>query len=128
MTLNSTDPFAYPVINPGLLSDEAGFDLHTIREALKAGRRFLNATAWQDWIVAEFGPSANATSDEAIDAYIRENALVVNHVSSTVAMGKRGDSKGALNPDLSVKGVKGLRVVDASAFVSPDISLLGLRP
>ncbi|KAI0757745.1 alcohol oxidase [Daedaleopsis nitida] len=116
LTLNSTDPFTYPIINPGLLSDEQGFDIYTMREALKAGRRFLNATAWKDWIVAEYGDSAKATSDDDIDAYIRKNALVVNHVSGTVAMGKQGESKGALNPDLSVKGVKGLRVVDASAF------------
>ncbi len=120
MTLNTTDPFTYPIINPGLLSDEAGFDIHTMREALKAGRRFLGAKAWKDWIVAEYGASANATTDEAIDEYIRANALVVNHVSGTVAMGKSGSTgkgSGALNPDLTVKGVKGLRVVDASIFV-----------
>ena len=93
-----------------------------MRQALKAGRRFLAANAWKDWIMAEYGDSANATSDADIDAYIRKNALVVNHVSGTVAMGKSGNMSkgaGALNPDLSVKGVKGLRVVDASAFVSP---------
>ncbi|TBU34310.1 aryl-alcohol-oxidase from pleurotus Eryingii [Dichomitus squalens] len=119
LTLNSTDPFTYPIINPGLLNDENGFDIYTMRQALKAGRRFLAANAWKDWIISEFGESANATSDADIDAYIRKNALVVNHVSGTVAMGKSGDSSkgaGALNPDLSVKGVKGLRVVDASAF------------
>ncbi len=103
-----------------MLSDETGFDIHTMREALKAGRRFLGANAWKDWIVAEYGASANATTDEAIDEYIRANALVVNHVSGTVAMGKSGSTdkgSGALNPDLTVKGVKGLRVVDASVFV-----------
>ncbi len=88
-----------------------------MREALKAGRRFFAANAWKDWIVSEFGESANATSDADIDAYVRKNALVVNHVSGTVAVGKKGDSKGALNPDFSVKGVKGLRVIDASVFV-----------
>ncbi|PIL30033.1 hypothetical protein GSI_07945 [Ganoderma sinense ZZ0214-1] len=119
LTLNTTDPFAYPLINPGLLNDAAGFDIYAMRQALKAGRGFLAADAWKGWIVAEYGASANATSDADIDAYIRKNALVVNHVSGTVAMGKRGDAgrgAGALNPDFSVKGVKGLRVVDASAF------------
>nr|VWO96845.1 Alcohol oxidase [Ganoderma boninense] len=119
LTLNSTDPFTHPLINPGLLNDEAGFDIYTMRQALKAGRRFLAADAWKGWIVAEYGASANATSDADIDAYIRKNALVVNHVSGTVAMGKSGAmgrGAGALNPDFSVKGVKGLRVVDTSAF------------
>ena len=94
-----------------------------MREALKAGRRFLGAEAWKDWIIAEYGDSASATSDDAIDEYIRKNALVVNHVSGTVAMGKQADAPakgaGAVNPDLTVKGVKGLRVIDASVFVRP---------
>ena len=120
LTLKTSSPWDYPNINPSLLSDDAGFDLYTMREALKAGRRFLGANAWRDWIISEFGPSANATTDEAIDEYIRANALVVNHVSGTVAMGKSGSTNrgdGALNPDLTVKGVRGLRVVDASVFV-----------
>ena len=53
---------------------------------------------------------------------MRANALVVNHVSGTVAMGKQADAPvkgaGAVNPDLTVKGVKGLRIVDASVVVS----------
>lgn len=120
MTLRSTNAFDYPIINPGLLSDEGGFDMHTMREALKAGRRFLQAPAWDSWIVGEYGDSANAQTDEEIEDFIRANALVVNHVSGTVAMGKRGTTgqgSGALNPDLTVKGTIGLRVVDASAFV-----------
>ena len=131
LTLTSTDPFTYPIINPGLLSDSEGFDAHTMREALRAGRRFLAADAWKDWIVEEFGASANATSDADIDAYVRANALVVNHVSGTVAMGKQADAPakgaGAVNPDLTVKGVKGLRVIDASVFVSSSFILCAAR-
>ena len=121
LTLNSTNAFDYPIINPGLLSDNGGFDIHTMREALKAGRRFLSAPAWSNWIVGEYGDSAAAQTDAEIEAFIRANALVVNHVSGTVAMGKAGTTaagSGALNPDLTVKGTVGLRVVDASAFVS----------
>ena len=95
--------------------------MYTMREALKAGRRFLEAPAWKDWIVREVGDSANAKTDAQIEDFIRKNALVVNHVSGTVAMGKSGDTgrgAGALDPHFSVKGAKGLRVVDASAFVS----------
>ncbi|KAI0321913.1 alcohol oxidase [Amylostereum chailletii] len=117
LTLNNTDPFTHPIINPGLLSDE--FDLYTMREALKTGRRFMNASAWNSWIVAEYGDFAAAQTDEQIEAYIRANALVVNHVVGTVGMGKAGSlakGAGALNPDLTVKGVQGLRVIDASAF------------
>lgn len=92
-----------------------------MREALKAGREFLQAPAWQEWIVKEHGESANAQTDAEIDDFIRANALVVNHVSGTVALGKKGiiaKGAGALNPDFTVKGTIGLRVIDASAFVS----------
>ena len=120
LTLKSSNAFDYPIINPGLLGDSAGFDLYTMREALKAGRRFLGAPSLSNYILGEVGDSASAKSDDAIDAFIKANALVVNHVSGTAAMGKTGSTgkgSGVLNSDLTVKGVSGLRVVDASAFV-----------
>ncbi|KAI0730887.1 alcohol oxidase [Earliella scabrosa] len=119
LTLKSSSPWEYPIINPGLLSDQGGFDMYTMREALKAGRRFLEAPAWKDWIVREVGDSANAKTDAQIEDFIRKNALVVNHVSGTAAIGKSGTTakgSGVLNSDLTVKGTIGLRVVDASAF------------
>ena len=121
LTLKTSSPWDYPNINPSLLSDDAGFDLYTMREALKAGRKFLQASAWKDWIVEEYGASVSAQTDDEIDAYIRANAVVVNHVSGTVALGAPNTiakGAGALNPDFTVKGTIGLRVVDASAFVS----------
>ncbi len=121
MTLKTSSAWDYPIINPGLLSDEAGFDLYVMREALKAGRKFLQAPAWDAWIVKEHGDSATAQTDEEIDEFIRQNAVVVNHVSGTVALGKKNTlakGAGALNPDFTVKGTIGLRVVDASTFVS----------
>ena len=122
--LNTTNPFAHPVTNPRFLSDP--YDLYTMHDALKASRRFMNASAWSAWIVAEYGDFAAAQTDSEIEAYIRANALVVNHVSGTVGMGKAGSlarGDGALNPDLTVKGVQGLRVVDASAFVRGPVRL-----
>ena len=91
-----------------------------MREALKAGQRFMNASARSLRIVAGDGGSAAAQTNSEIEAYIRANALVANHVSRTVGMGKAGGlarEDGALNPDLTVEGVQGLQVEDASAFV-----------
>ncbi|KAI0737724.1 hypothetical protein C8Q80DRAFT_1167940, partial [Daedaleopsis nitida] len=53
--------------------------------------------------------------------------FVINHVSGTVAMGKEGDSKDMLNHDLNVKGLKGLHVVDATAFVYVPFASLPCR-
>ena len=112
--MNSTDPFDAPLINPALLGNAV--DLAIMREAVKAARAFIKAPAWSDYIISEFGEFANATTDEALDVYIRKNADTFDHPVGSVAMGK--DETASLMPDLKVRGTVGLRVVDASAFVS----------
>ena len=56
-------------------------------------------------------------SGRPLPRFIRANADTVDHPVGTVAMGK--DGEGALDSHLRVRGTVGLRVVDASAFVSP---------
>ncbi|KAI0687624.1 aryl-alcohol oxidase-like protein [Cytidiella melzeri] len=117
ITLASSNPFDAPVIDAGLLNSD--FDIYTMRESIKSMRRFTNAPAWKDWIIAEYGDFANAQTDDQIEAYARASAETINHVSGTAAMGKtgsKGAGSGVLNSDLTVKGTVGLRVVDASAF------------
>ncbi|KAL5528041.1 hypothetical protein ACEPAF_7177 [Sanghuangporus sanghuang] len=117
ISLASSDPFDSPVINPNLLGME--FDIFTIREGVKAARRFMSAPAWNGWILQEHGDFSQAHTDEEIEQYARNTADTVDHVSGTVSMGKTGTTvlgSGALNSDLTVKGTIGLRVVDASAF------------
>ena len=57
------------------------------------------------------------TSDAEIDAYIRSTAITAHHPAGTCAMGIGPDS--VLDPELRVRGVERLRVVDASAM--PDL-------
>ena len=52
-----------------------------------------------------------------IDAHIRRTAITAHHPAGTCAMGGTPDS--VLDPQLRVRGVEGLRVVDASAM--PDM-------
>ena len=90
-------------------------------EGVKATRRFMSAPAWDEWILQEYGSFSQARTGEEIEQYIRSNTVTIHHVSGTAAMGKAGGlglGSGVLNPDLTVKGTIGLRVVDASAFVS----------
>ena len=112
--MNSTNPFDAPIINPNLLGSPV--DLAIMREAVKAARAFVTAPTWSDYIISEFGAFANATTDSELDVYIRSNSDTVDHPVGTVAMGNGAD--GALDSHLRVKGTIGLRVVDASAFVS----------
>ena len=115
MTITSTDPLAHPVINPNLLATDA--DLAVMREAVRTARAFVAAPAWSDYIIAEFGDFANAQTDDELDAFIRANGDAIYHPIGTLAMGT------VLESDLRVKGTKGLRVVDASAFVSALFAL-----
>ncbi|KAI0085562.1 aryl-alcohol oxidase-like protein [Irpex rosettiformis] len=118
VTLNTTDPFAPPIINPSYLTTP--FDILTMRSAIRGIRRFTSAPAWDGWITGEFGPFKQAQSDEQLDAFARANTVTINHVSGTVRVGKSGsvveEGTGALDSDLKVKGTVGLRVVDASIF------------
>lgn len=90
-------------------------DVLVLREAIRAGRRFLSAPAWSDYIISSF---TNATTDEELDAFIHQNALSNAHPVSTAMMTAYNADWGVVNPDLKVKGVRGLRIVDASIFVS----------
>ncbi|EIN05758.1 alcohol oxidase [Punctularia strigosozonata HHB-11173 SS5] len=111
VTINSSDPFAPPLINPNLLADE--LDLYIVRQGLKAGMRYLAAPAWDGYFVR---PLQNLTTDEQFDAYIREHAVSFFHPVATAAMSPKDATWGVVAPDLLVKGAKGLRIIDASVI------------
>ncbi|KAF8884639.1 aryl-alcohol oxidase-like protein [Infundibulicybe gibba] len=113
LTLASSDPFANPLIDPGMLTSK--IDLLILREAYKAARRFLAAPAFKDYVIEPFG-TAGVSSDADIDAYIRNFTTSVWHPVGTAAMGKAngGDKMSVVDPSLIVNGVSGVRVVDGS--------------
>ncbi|KDR70983.1 hypothetical protein GALMADRAFT_103022 [Galerina marginata CBS 339.88] len=111
ITINSTDPFAAPLIQPNFLSTD--FDVAALREAVKAARRFAAAPAWADYILV---PVNNATTDDQIDEFLRTTAASIAHPMGTAAMTPKDASFGVVDPDLRVKGVVGLRIVDASVI------------
>lgn len=113
VSINSSDPFAFPLIDPNLLADPR--DIYIVRQGIKAGMRYLNAPAFDGYFI---GTLQNFTSDEDIDAYIRQNAVSFFHPVATAAMSPANASWGVVDPQLLVKGVQGLRVVDASVIVS----------
>jgi len=117
--IHSTNPFDKPIIDPQYLTTQ--FDIIAIRESVKAVKRFVAADAWKSYIIGPFGDLASANTDAEIDAYVRNTATTIFHPVGTVAMASANSNSGALNPDLTVKGADGLRVVDASAFVRPPL-------
>ena len=112
ITINSSDPFAAPLIDPRLLSEP--IDLLMVREGIKAGQRFVQAEAWEGYFVRAL---QDLDTDEEIEEYVRENTVSFFHPVATAAMSPADADWGVVTPDLLVKGVKGLRIVDASVVV-----------
>ncbi|KAJ3881119.1 hypothetical protein F5051DRAFT_495118 [Lentinula edodes] len=111
ITLNSSNPLEYPLINFNLFSTT--FDRFVVREAFRNTKKFLAAHSWDNYILS---PPTNATTDEELDEYINQNAATENHPVGTAAMSSKRAAYGVVDPDLRVKGLSGLRIVDASVF------------
>lgn len=90
-----------------------------MREAVKAAKRFVSAPAFQNYIVEPLGSLATADTDEEIEEYVRSNSGTTAHPVGTASMSPKGAQWGVVDPDLKMKGgIKGVRIVDASVFVS----------
>ncbi|KAF8959801.1 aryl-alcohol oxidase [Flammula alnicola] len=112
LILGSNNLLDAPIIDPGLLTAE--IDLVSAREAIKSSRQFFAAKAWQGYVLNELAETRNATSDDLLDAYIRQTASTAWHPIGTAAMSAPDAKYGVVDPDLRLKQADGLRVVDAS--------------
>jgi choline dehydrogenase len=78
----------------------------------------FGASAFDEFRGKEIAPGADKQSDEALVAYVRETCSTVWHPVGTCKMGT--DLMAVVDPELRVRGVEGLRVVDAS--IMPTIT------
>lgn len=115
MRLISNDPLQTPLIDPGLLNEE--YDLLVLREAVKSARAYIAEPVWKDYVLDPHGSVSGATTDAELDASIRETALAFTHPVGGAIMSAKDANYGVVNPDLRVKGIDGLRIVDASVLV-----------
>ena len=112
ITLASTDPFDPPVIDPNYLATEE--DRRAMRESVKICREIVAQTPFDAFRGEEVVPGAACQSDAEIDAYIRETGETIYHPVGTVAMG--ATESAPLDGELRLRGIEGLRVVDASVI------------
>ncbi|KAG9217876.1 hypothetical protein PLEOSDRAFT_174637 [Pleurotus ostreatus PC15] len=113
IVLNSSDPFAHPIIDPKLLTSD--FDMATMVESVKAAQRLAGARAWDGYITGVYADAVNTTTDAGIVEYVRQWGTTIKHPFSTAAANK-DPRKGVVDGKLLLKKARGVRVVDASVF------------
>jgi choline dehydrogenase len=114
--LASSDPLAPPAIDPRYLTDPDGLDARTLREGVRLARRVLAAAPLARHVTGELLPGEAAADDDAIDAHLRARSQTLYHPVGTCPMGE--DDAAVVTPDLRLRGLDGLRVVDASVIPS----------
>ncbi|WP_341197676.1 choline dehydrogenase [Hyphomonas chukchiensis] len=110
--LASADPFAHPAIDPNYLATEE--DRRAMRESVKMVREICGQSALNALRGNEIMPGASVSTDDDIDSFIRRMGETIYHPVGTVAMGTSESSP--VDAELRVRGVDGLRVVDASVM------------
>jgi choline dehydrogenase-like flavoprotein len=101
---------AAPRIDPGYLSDRRDLDL--LMRGARMMEGVLEGEALTPWRGKKFYPHDG--SDRALEADIRARADTIYHPVGTCRMGR--DEMAVVDPELRVRGVQGLRVVDASVM------------
>jgi choline dehydrogenase len=112
VALKSTNPNEAPLIQPNSLSAEA--DLRTLRQAVKIARKVVAQPAFDAYRGEELNPGTAVQSDDEIDDFIRRTAITIYHPVGTAKMGH--DDMSVVDATLKVRGIEGLRVVDASVM------------
>ncbi len=116
ITLSSTNPEDPPVVDPAYYSTQT--DKVMLRSAIRNMLRVVETPAMQEVIECEsppegYPPLTSKSTDEEIDARVAGFGATIHHAAGTCAMGNVVDGQ------LKVKGVDGLRIVDASVFPAP---------
>jgi choline dehydrogenase/4-pyridoxate dehydrogenase len=111
--LRSADPRASAAIHQNFLSEPKDWD--TLRRGVAMMRDLVAQKSLDGFRGRELQPGAGAD----VDAFIRSTAWTVHHPLGTCRMGMDSDEQAVVDTGLRVRGMQGLRVVDAS--VIPDM-------
>jgi choline dehydrogenase len=115
LKIRSADPAAPPEIRINYLATET--DRSAFIDGIRILRDILARPALKPFVVSEAYPGSDKVSDEDILDYCRRTGSTVYHPTSTCRMGS--DPLAVVDQRLRVRGIEGLRVVDAS--VMPDL-------
>ena len=105
-----------PRIEAGYCSDSEGFDMKVMIEAVKLSRILLAQSAFDPFRGTEVLPGTSVQTDADIESFVREKAESIYHPVGTCKMGAIDDPDAVVDSHCRVKGVDGLRVIDASVM------------
>ena len=115
--LNSSNPLDPIAIHGNFLSTQR--DRDTLRTGFEMVRDVASQKSLDPFRGVEINPGPDCRTRKQIDAFIRRTAWTVHHPLGTCKMGAESDETTVVDPNLRVRGVENLRVVDAS--VIPDL-------
>ncbi|WP_257166124.1 GMC family oxidoreductase [Bradyrhizobium sp. SRS-191] len=115
LRIKNADPAVPPEIRINYLASET--DRRANIDGLRILRKILAAPALRPYVSDEAFPGSKVVSDDDILAYCRQTGSTIYHPTSTCRMGT--DALAVVDQRLRVRGIDGLRVVDAS--IMPDL-------
>jgi choline dehydrogenase-like flavoprotein len=116
VAIATPDPDTQPVIRPNYLATEE--DRRVAADAIRLTRRIVSQPALAQYSPQEFRPGADIDGDEALANAAGEIGTTIFHPVGTCRMGT--DDRAVVDPRLKVRGLDGVRVIDAS--VMPTIT------
>ena len=112
VTIASSDPRAAPHIDNAFLRDDA--DVEPLLRGLRIARNILAMPQLVKYQATEILPGPALDKDDELRDYMKRTCTAVHHPGGTCRMGSDADA--VVDPQLRVRGIAGLRVVDAAIF------------
>jgi len=110
--LASGNPLDKPLVNPNYLGTED--DTQRLVDAVKRARDIFATRAFSEWVTRELLPGPGVSTDAQLREFVRQRADSYHHQAGSCKMGI--DEQAVVDPNLNVRGLEGLRVVDASVM------------
>ncbi len=110
--IRSSNPFEAPLIQPNYLAEES--DRRVLLAGMKLARRLLASKPLEPYYDHEDFPGKHVQSDDELLGAAKERGTSTFHPAGSCRMGPATDPQAVVDDQLRVRGIEGLRVIDAS--------------